>query len=263
MASVATALDGRGPVRAEPGEGVAGPPRTQGVWPRPPDAWVRGARRWALEAAVVLGPDTALPVIALVLVTLLHATAPALGPESWRALFVENCASFLPVGLALAVVPALLRDAEHGTLDAAIGLPARRIAAARLTVLLGGGAALAALWLGVLAAFWGPVPYGAGLYAAMGPTLFLSGLGLLSATLAGRATVGYLTVIGWPLGDLVLRLLGAFQAAPPLQWLDVFAYRWPLPHPEWSAVDAVQAVVGALLLLQGGLRARQLLRRLL
>ncbi len=250
------------PVGGPPGEGA---PRRHG--PGSGGSLTAALARWgrllALEAAVAVGPEAALPVVALIVVTGLHLTGPAAGPESWRALFVENCASLLPVGVALALVPALLRDAEHGTLEAAVSLPARGVAAARLAVLLGGGAVLATVWLAALAAFWGPVAYFAGLYAAMGPALFLGGLGVVAATLAGRATVGYLTVIGWALGDLVLRLLGAFHAVGGLQWLDVFAYRWPAPGPGWRAVTAVQGGVGAVLLAQAALRARALLRRLL
>lgn len=226
---------------------------------RPP----RALRLLVLEWPVLAGPETGLPVVALLLVTLLHAVGPAVGPESWRSLFVENCASFVPIGLALAAVPSLLRDAEHGTLEEVLTLPSVGVTARRLILLLGGGGLLTVLWLAVLAAVWGPVAYAEGLAAALGPTLFLTGLGTLLATAAGRATVGYLGVIGWPLGDLVLRLLGAFAAWPSLQALDVFAYRWPAPGVPWAAVDAGQAAAGALLLAVTVAGSRRLWRRLL
>ena len=222
-----------------------------------------GARLLALEWRVVRGAETALPLLALVAITLLHRLLPASGPESWRSLFVETCQSYVPIAVALAVVPALLRDQEHGRLEAAIALPARGVASARLVLLLGGSALLTVLWLALLAAFWGPVPFGAGLFAALGPTLLLSGLGLGAAASAGRSTVGYLVVIAWPLGDLILQLLGAFRATHPLQWLDVFAYRWPVAAPAWQAVAAAQALAGALLLAIAVTSTRTRLRRLL
>ncbi len=224
---------------------------------------MRSWRRWRLEWPILAGPETALPVVALVVFTGLHATLPRSGAESWARLFVENCQSLLPLALALAAVPALLRDAEHGTVEAAIVLPSRAVLATRLAVILGGGGALCAAWLGVLALLWGPVAFGAGLWAAAGPTLFLAGLGLLLASASGRSTVGYLAVIGWATGDLVLRLLGAFRAVPALQWCDVFAFRWPLPAPGWPAVAGGQGAFGAALLLATLLAARPLLRRLL
>ncbi len=161
------------------------------------------------------------------------------------------------------MAPALLRDREHGRLEAAIALPARAVAGARLTLLLGGSAVLAVLWLALLAAFWGPVAFGAGLFAALGPTLLLSGLGLSAAAATGRSTVGYVVVVGWALGDLVLRLLGAFSAIHPLQWLNVFAYRWPVAAPGWRAVAAAQALAGALLLAHALANSRRRWRRLL
>jgi hypothetical protein len=224
---------------------------------------MRSLRLLGAEWAVLAGPEAALPVVALIVFTALHAFGPPGGTESWRALFVENCQSLLPVGIALAAVPALLRDAEHGTVEGALVLPARAVAAARLLLVLGGGALLSILWLGLLAALWGPVAFGAGMWAALGPTLWLSGLGALGGAAAGRATVGYLLVLGWPTGDLVLRLLGAFQAFPALQWLNVFAYRWPLATPSWPAVAGGQAVAGAALLLWALLAARRLLERLI
>lgn len=216
-----------------------------------------------LEWPVVAGPETALPVVALLLLTALHAAGPAVGPESWRALFVENCQSLLPPAIALAAVPALLRDAEHGRLEGAAVLPVRAVALARLAIVIGGSGLLAALWLTALSLLWPPVALLAGLGAALGPTLLLAGLGLLAGTLAGRATVGYLVVLGWPLGDLVLRLLGAFQAIPALQWLDVFAYRWPAAGAAWPAVAQFQGVCGLVLLAALVAAARTLLRRLL
>jgi hypothetical protein len=204
-------------------------------------------RRWALEWLVAAGPEALLTPVALVVFTALHAVGPSTGPEAWRSLFVENCQSLLPIAIALGLVPVLLRDAEHGTLEEAITLPASRLAAVRLALLGLGPAALAVAWLAVLAALWGPVAFGEGLFAALGPTLFLSGLGAWAALATGRATVGYLVVIGWPLGDLVLRLLGAFAGLPALQVLDVFAYRWPVPRVPWVLVDVLQAAGGAAL----------------
>ncbi len=224
---------------------------------------MRTARLLRAEWAVLAGPETALPAVALAVFTALHAFGPATGPESWRALFVENCQSLLPVGVALAAVPALLRDAEHGTVEGALVLPARTVGFSRLFLVLAGSAILALLWLGLLAAAWGPVAFAAGLWAALGPTLFLSGLGVLAGAATGRSSVGYLLVLGWPTADLVLRLLGAFQAIPALQWLNVFAYRWPLALPAWPAVAGLQALLGAALLLAALLSGRRLLQRLL
>jgi hypothetical protein len=224
---------------------------------------MRTLRLLRAEWSVLAGPETALPAVALIVFTALHAFGPAAGPESWRALFVENCQSLLPVGIALAAVPALLRDAEHGTVEGALVLPARAVGAARLVLVLGGGAALAVAWLALLAAAWGPVAFAAGLWAALGPTLFLAGLGVLAGAATGRASVGYLLVLGWPTADLVLRLLGTFPTIPLLQWLNVFAYRWPLPAPAWPAVAGLQALLGAALLLAALLSGRRLLQRLL
>lgn len=221
------------------------------------------ARQLRLEAAVVLGPESLLPALALLVVTALHSLSPATGAESWRSLFIENCQSLLPIAFGLAAVPLLLRDAEHGTLEQALTLPVPAVAALRLLLVLGGNALLAASWLALLAAAWGPVALGAGLWAALGPTLLLSGLGVLAATAAGRVTVGQLVVIGWVLGDLVLRLLGWGAAFPALQWLDAFAYRWPVTGVAWPAVAGAQAAVGVILLIAVVRRSRALLLRLL
>jgi len=224
---------------------------------------VRMTRALWLELKTVFGPETALPVVSLCAITLLHWLSPASGQESWRSLFIENCSSFIPLGVALAAVPLLLREAEHGTVEDAIALPARGILALRLALVIGGTAVLAVLWLAALAALWGPVPLGAGLYAALGPALWLTGLGLATSSIAGRATVGYLVTIGWVLADLIARLLGWFAQFPVLQWWNVLAYRWPLPSPGWPAVTAWQAVLGAVLLAGTVLTSPGLLRRLL
>lgn len=176
---------------------------------------------------------------------------------------METCQSFLPIGFALAVVAAVLRDAEHGTLEGAVTLPTAAVTATRLTVLLGGNALLAVLWLALLVAIWGPAAYGAGLFAALGPALLLCAFGVAAATVVGRATLGYLLVIGWPLGNLVLHLLGWFGTFPVLQRLNVFADRWPVPGVGWPAVAGTQGLAGAVVLALVLAWSRPLLRRLL
>lgn len=195
-----------------------------------------------LELRAALGPEALMPVLALLLVAVMKMASPTRGPESWSALFTENVESFVAIAIALAMVPLLLREMEHRVLEEGITSRPQFVGLMRFVLFFGGFWGLSILWLGLLDLFWGPVAFAQGLYAGLGPSLLLSGVGTYGALRTGRSSVGYLLGIGWALADLILRLLGAL--AGPLQIINVFAYRWPAPGISWQEVAAVQGLVG-------------------
>jgi hypothetical protein len=169
------------------------------------------------------------------------------GAAVWARHFPENCEAFLPVAVGIASTPALLAEEEQGLWELNGALPVGRVAAVRMGAFVGGMWLATIAWLVVLRFTFGPVPFGSGLLAASGPGLLLGGLGTWAATATGRVTMGYLMVVGLPVADLILKILGAFSAVPVLNWLNVFAYRWAVPAPPWPVVKAVMAVLGILL----------------
>ncbi len=194
------------------------------------------------EARIFWSFTLALIPVALALIALTHGV---LEPASlWRRHFIENCESFIPIALALITAPLLLVDSEAGMVELSATLPLRAILQARLLGLWGMSWALLLLGLEAMNLLWGPVPFWSGILAAIGPSLFLTALAVWSATLSGRLAVGYLATIALPVADLILRILGAYAAVPPLQLLDTFAYRWSMASPSWYAVKLFMLVVG-------------------
>jgi hypothetical protein len=204
------------------------------------------ARRLWLELRVGWGPTAWLVPLGLVVLTLMH-TGFGGGPPLWRVNFIENCEAFVPVAMGLASAPILLVEAEEHTWELTGMLPVSAVAGLRLVAVVGGQWLLVLAWLAGLRLVWGPVPYWQGFLAAWGPGLFLGGLATLTASAAGRVSLGYLMALGLPVADLVLKLLGALAAAPLLQFVNVFAYRWPAAVPPWWAVKTAMAAAGLLL----------------
>lgn len=209
-----------------------------------------------LEMPIALGPLLALVAIGLLL-TALERLQVLGGAMLWRRHFEENLESFLPLAVALGAAGLGLVELEAGMVEMTAGLPAERILGLRL------GLQQAVSWCIVLvgtvamAAAWGPVAFWDGWVSALGPGLFLSGLALWSATASGRIAVGYLLSIGLLVLDLVLQVLGAFRAVPPLSLLNLFAYRWNVPAVPWPWVKAVQAAAGLLLMVMVVARIRR------
>ncbi len=166
--------------------------------------------------------------------------------SNWQRHFVENCESFIPLTLALITTPLLLVDSEAGMVELGATLPKRNILQLRWLLLW------MSCWGFLLASLegmnlvWGPVLFWRGVLAALGPSLFLTALAVWSATLSGRVAVGYLVAIGLPVADLILRILGAFSAFPPLQLLDTFAYRWNISTVPWYDVKWLMLFMGLL-----------------
>lgn len=200
-------------------------------------------RRMALELKLGWGAPWILVPLGLVVLTLMH-TGLGGGSSQWARHWGENCEAFVPLGFGIGSASLLLVEHDEGMLEMAAPLPMPRVARARMLVLVGGAWLLVLLWLAVLRVAFGPVPFATGLAAALGPGLLLGGGAALVASASGRVALGYLVAIGLPVMDLVLQLLGVFYRLPPLEMLNVFAYRWPTPLPGWVAVKAVMGLAG-------------------
>jgi hypothetical protein len=200
-------------------------------------------RRLRLEARLALGPTFWLVPLALAVLTAMH-TGLGGGSGVWARHWIENSESFVPVAMGLMSAPLLLVEEEDGTWEQTGMLPVPRVAGVRLLAAVGGALGLSLVWMGVLWLWFGPTPFWAGVLAMLGPSLFLGGLATWLATRTTRVAVGYLVAVGVPVVDLVLKLLGAYQAVWPLQFLDLFVYRWATPIPAWWAVKLVMLLVG-------------------
>jgi hypothetical protein len=216
--------------------------------------------RLALEARLALGANLALVALGLILVAL--ERLPALGGAAlWRTHWTENLEAFVPLAIALGAGQAVLVNVERATVEMEAAFPVERVVATRLVL------QQAAAWFAVVVATaamawaWGPVAYGRGLVAALGPASFLSGLVLWGASASGRAPVGYLLALGLAVADLVLRVLGAFAAVWPLAFLDLFAYRWNVAFPAWPWVKAAMLASGLGLMALSVARARAYMAR--
>jgi hypothetical protein len=200
--------------------------------------------------------------IALILVGLTHGVLEL--AVRWQRHFVENMEAFFPLALAFSTAPLLTLDADQNMIELTAKIPVTRLLHLRLLAIWGPFLLLASGVLAIMTAFFGPVPWQVGLFAGMAPAALLSGLALATASLTGRVAVGYLVAIGLSVADLILRVLGAFQAVPLLQWIDCFAYRWPVVGPPtWQVVSLGQLLMG-LVLIEGCLwSAPYLYRRLL
>jgi hypothetical protein len=206
---------------------------------REPSPW----RRIQLEARLALAPPVWLIPAAWMVMAAMH-TGLGGGPGVWSRHWTENCEAFFPIAFGLASAPLLLVEQEDGQLEVTGAYPMARVARTRLLAVVGGGWAAVLAGLVVLRLGFGPVPFWSGVLAALGPGLFLGGLSCWAATASGRATLGYLLAVGVPVMDLVLRLLGGFQVLWPLQFINVFAWRWPLPEPPWWLVKVAMAGAG-------------------
>lgn len=90
-----------------------------------------------------------------------------------------------------------------------------------------------------------------------------SGLALWASALTKRVAVGYLVAIALPVSDLIVRVLGGFQAFPLLQFVNLFAFRWPITSVNWQIVAVTQFVTGFLLMTMAIIFARWLYQRML
>jgi len=212
------------------------------------DRWTALRWRYGLEWRLAVGPPWLLVPLGLVVLALMH-TGLGGGPSVWARHWPENCEAFVPIGFGIGSASLLLVEQDDGMLEMVAPLPMPRLALTRLLAVVGGGWLLVLLWLGLLDLVFGPVPFWTGVLAALGPGLLLGGAAMLAATWSGRAAVGYLVAIGVPVMDLVLQLLGVLRAAWPLQFVNVFAYRWAAPEPGWLVVKVVMVLAGVWLYL--------------
>lgn len=219
-------------------------------WPR--QAW--------LEFRLALSPAAYAIPLGLLLLALMH-TGLGGGTGLWARHWAENCEAFLPIGFGLMSSPLLLVEPDEGVTEMAGSFPLTEVAAFRMAVVVGGGWIAVTLGLWLLSVVWGPVPLLTGVLAALGPGLLLGGIACWAAAASGRVTMGYLAAVGIPVADLVLKLLGAFTRFWPLQFANVFSYRWALAVPAWWEVKVVMAVVGILCYLMAMGRWRRYLIR--
>ncbi len=186
-----------------------------------------------------------LATLALALVALSHGVLAS--TALWRRDFVENCEAIFPLAFALATGPLLQVDVRHRMVEFTSMLPGRLVLHLRWLAIWGPFVGAATIII-IMVGFWGPVRSGPAALAAMGPAALLSGLTVWSTSYSGRVTVGYLVAVGLLATDLVLRHLGAFAFIPLLQWIDCFAYRWPLASPGWVSVCWSQLGFGLFLI---------------
>ncbi|MGC8488203.1 MAG: hypothetical protein ACP5QO_08285 [Clostridia bacterium] len=199
--------------------------------------------RLRLEAALALAPAVWLIPAALVVLGFMH-TGIGGGAGVWRANFPENTEALLPVAFGLASAHLLLVEHDDGQIEITGAYPMAAVARTRLLALIGGGWLLVLVGLLALRVLFGPVPFWSGVLTGIGPGLFLGGIACWAAASTGRVTMGYLLAVGIPVMDLVLRLLGGFHVLWPLQFLNVFAWRWPLVTPPWWLVKVLMGAVG-------------------
>lgn len=200
-------------------------------------------QRLALELKLAGGAPWILVPLGLLVLTLMH-TGLGGGAAQWAPHWAENCEAFLPLGFGIGSASLLLVEHDEGMLEMASALPLPRLARTRTLALVGGAWLLVLVWLLLLRVAFGPVPFWTGVWAALGPGLFLGGGSALVASWSGRVALGYLVAIGVPVMDLVLQLLGVFYRLWPLQLVNVFAYRWATPEPGWVMVKIVMGLLG-------------------
>jgi|SRR5579875_3400912 len=202
-----------------------------------------GLARLRLEASLALAPAVWLIPIALLVMALMH-TGLGGGPGVWAVHFPENTEALFPVAFGLASAHLLLVEQDDGQLEITGAYPMARVARTRMVAVVGGGWGLVLIGLLALRVVFGPVAFWTGVLTGMGPGLFLGGIACWASAASGRVTLGYLLVVGIPVMDLVLRLLGGFDVWWPLQFVNVFAWRWPLAHPPWWLVKVMMAAAG-------------------
>ncbi len=201
---------------------------------------------WLYELKILPPLSYLLLAVALGLLALTHGALEL--AQNWPKHFVENMESFVPTAVALISAPMLVADGEQGMLEVSATLPHKRIAQVRWLVVW--GASWAAILAGaeIMNIIWGPVAFWTGVAAALGPALFLSGLAIWASVLTARLVLGYLVAVGLAAADLILRVLGAFNAVPALQFLDVFAYRWNIAAVSWKWVVLFMGIAGLCLI---------------
>ncbi|MCL4521292.1 MAG: hypothetical protein M1415_06865 [Firmicutes bacterium] len=213
--------------------------------------------------SVIAGPvPWILLLLALALMGLTHGVLEQ--ASRWQPHFVENLEAFFPLALALSTAPLLTLDVDQNMVEVTARVPSRPVLHLRWLAIWGPFLIFAGLVLTVMTFFFGSVPWPQGVLAGLAPSAFLAGLATWGASLSGRTAAGYLLAIGILVADLILKVMGAFASFPSLQWIDCFAFRWPISGaPSWQTVSLLQLVVGLGLIEAAILCAPRLYRRLL
>ncbi len=198
-----------------------------------------------IELKIMPQASYLLLILALLLLGLTHGVIEL--SSNFAKHFIENLESFFPLALALISTPILLIDAEQGMAELNATLPRIPILITRVRAVW--GVSWAAIFLGTEAMnlLWGPVPFWSGMLAILGPALFMTGLCVWATLLTGSVVVGYLVALGLPVADLILKVMGAFAAFPPLQLINTFSYRWMIPSIAWWVPKVVMLVAGTIL----------------
>lgn len=199
-----------------------------------------------LELKVVPQAPFLLLLLALLLLGLTHGVIEL--ASRWPRHFIENMESFMPLTIALISTPLLITDSEQGMTELNATLPNRKILWTRWALVWASCWVVLLVGADIMNVLWGPVKFWTGVWAALGPALFLTGLALWGTLLTARLAVGYLIALGLPVTDLILKILGAFSAVPLLQLLDTFSYRWNVSSVPWWAAKLFMLVVGAALI---------------
>ncbi|WP_053959125.1 hypothetical protein [Sulfobacillus thermosulfidooxidans] len=203
-------------------------------------------------------------ILAGISVTLLALThGPLELARLWQHHFIENCEAFFPLTYAFITAPLMVIDHEFGMIELTSSLPRQQILLVRWAISWGMATVVNTVFVAVMIDLWGPVKLGAGILAALGPLFLESSLALWASALTKRVAVGYLVAIALPVSDLIVRILGGFQALPFLQLANLFAYRWPVTRLNWQIVSITQFVIGFLLMSMAIILARRLYQRML
>ena len=199
-----------------------------------------------MELKLVSKSSYLLLLLALALLALTHGVLEL--QATWPKHFIENMESFLPLALALLSTPLFMIDSEQGMTELNATLPHQNILTARIAGVWALGWLVFLVGAELMNIAWGPVAYWSGVLAALGPALFLTGLAIWATLITARVAVGYLVALGLPVADLILRVLGAFAAVPPLQLIDTFSYRWVTPAMPWWIPKLFLLAVGCILI---------------
>ncbi|PSR27492.1 hypothetical protein SAMN00768000_2790 [Sulfobacillus thermosulfidooxidans DSM 9293] len=203
-------------------------------------------------------------ILAGISVTLLALThGPLELARLWQHHFIENCEAFFPLTYAFITAPLMVIDHEFGMIELTSSLPRQHILLVRWIITWGMATLVNIVFVSIMISLWGPVRLGAGILAALGPLFLESGLALWASALTKRVAVGYLVAIALPVSDLIVRVLGGFQAFPLLQFVNLFAFRWPITSVNWQIVAVTQFVTGFLLMTMAIIFARWLYQRML
>lgn len=213
------------------------------------------ARIALMELRVLPQVSYLLLLVALVLMGLTHGVMEL--AQNWPTHFIENMESFFPVALALISTPILIADSQQSMTELTATLPHKKILITRVYVVWALSWLVILIGTDIMNLLWGPVPFWEGMLAALGPALFLSGLAVWATLFTTRVAVGYLVVLGLPAADLILKVLGAFNAVPWLQLINTFSYRWMTPGVPWWIPKLMMLVVGTILMERGVAKINQ------